>query len=33
MPVLADTMVLPEYLEETWARLEPHFRDLAGAPP
>lgn len=28
MPVIADTRVLPEYLEATWDRLAPEFADL-----
>ena len=30
MPVIADARVLPEYLEETWDYLRPHFEDLDG---
>src|SRR5262249_15118690 len=27
MPVLADLRVMPQYLDETWQRLRPHFHD------
>jgi ATP adenylyltransferase len=30
MPVLADLKVMPEHLEATWERLQPHFAALAG---
>lgn len=30
MPVLADVRVMPEYLDEAWARLQPAFADLPG---
>ncbi len=30
MPVLADTRVMPQYLDEAWATLRPHFEGLAG---
>jgi ATP adenylyltransferase len=30
MPVIANVRVMPEYLEESWARLVPHFADLPG---
>jgi ATP adenylyltransferase len=35
MPVVADVRVMPEYLDEAWTRLHPHFADLPGvkAPP
>ncbi len=29
MPVLADVRVMPEHLEETYAKLAPFFADLA----
>ncbi len=32
MPVIADVRVMPEALDETWARLEPLFRPLGAAP-
>jgi ATP adenylyltransferase len=28
MPVIGGTKVLPEYLEDTWRRLEPHFQSV-----
>jgi len=28
MPVIADVRVMPEYLDETWKRLRPHFESL-----
>ncbi len=31
MPVIADVRVMPEALDDTWARLEPLFRPLAEA--
>ncbi len=31
MPVIADVSVMPEALDDTWARLEPLFRPLADA--
>jgi ATP adenylyltransferase len=30
MPVLADTRVMPEHLDATWARLRPFFDDVPG---
>jgi ATP adenylyltransferase len=30
MPVLADVRVMPEYLDQAWARLHPAFEDLPG---
>lgn len=30
MPVLGDTRVMPEHLDESWRRLYPHFADLPG---
>ena len=30
MPVLADTRVMPEHLDATWARLRPAFDDVPG---
>ena len=30
MPVLGDVRVMPEYLDDSWKRLYPHFRDLPG---
>ena len=30
MPVLADTRVMPEHLDESWKRLVPFFADLGG---
>lgn len=30
LPVIADVRVMPEYLDETWARLYPAFSDLPG---
>lgn len=32
MPVIADVRVMPEYLDQSWQRLEPFFRDLAEEP-
>ena len=32
MPVIAGVHVMPEYLDESWQRLWPAFRDLAGDP-
>ena len=29
MPVIFDVHVMPQYLDETWARLYPYFADLA----
>jgi ATP adenylyltransferase len=29
MPVIADIRVMPEYLDETWLRLQPFFADLS----
>lgn len=29
MPVIADVRVMPEYLDETWRRLQPFFADLS----
>ena len=31
MPVIADVRVMPEYLDDAWRRLYPHFADLAGS--
>lgn len=33
MPVLADVRVMPEHLDDTWARLRPLFADLPGEHP
>ncbi len=33
MPVVADTRVMPEYLDQSWARLAPVFADLPGVHP
>lgn len=34
MPVLADVRVMPEYLDEAYVKLAPHFADLSlGGPP
>jgi ATP adenylyltransferase len=33
MPVLADVRVMPEYLDETWTKLEPLFAELPGTHP
>ncbi len=33
MPVLADVHVMPEHLDETWAKLAPAFADLPGKHP
>jgi ATP adenylyltransferase len=33
MPVIADTRVMPEYLDASWARLAPLFADLPGEHP
>ena len=33
MPVLADVRVMPEHLDDTWARLSPLFADLPGEHP
>lgn len=30
MPVIADVRVMPEYLDDAWAHLYPHFADLPG---
>ena len=30
MPVVADTRIMPEYLDEAWKRLAPFFADVAG---
>jgi ATP adenylyltransferase len=30
MPVLSDTRVMPEYLDDAWCRLYPSFADLPG---
>ncbi len=30
MPVVADTRIMPEYLDESWQRLMPFFADLPG---
>jgi ATP adenylyltransferase len=30
MPVVSDVRVMPEYLDEAWRRLYPHFADLPG---
>ncbi len=30
MPVVADVRIMPEYLDEAWARLHPCFADLPG---
>ena len=32
MPVIADVRVMPEYLDETWLRLQPFFSDLSKEP-
>jgi ATP adenylyltransferase len=32
MPVIADTAVMPQYLEATWAQLAPEFADLSRDP-
>lgn len=31
MPVIADVRVMPEYLDDAWAHLQPAFADLPGA--
>ena len=31
MPVIADVRIMPQYLDEAWARLYPAFADLPGA--
>mgnify|MGYP001174004108 CR=1 FL=1 len=33
MPVIADVRVMPQYLDETYERLRPHFADLPGVSP
>ena len=33
MPIMADVRVMPEYLDQTWQRLAPHFSDLEGQHP
>jgi ATP adenylyltransferase len=33
MPVVADTRVMPEYLDASWLRLAPFFADLPGEHP
>ena len=33
MPVIAGVRVMPEYLDESWARLAPLFADLPGLHP
>jgi ATP adenylyltransferase len=33
MPVVADTRVMPEYLDQSWLRLVPFFADLPGEHP
>jgi ATP adenylyltransferase len=33
MPVIADTRVMPEYLDQSWLRLRPFFDDLPGEHP
>jgi ATP adenylyltransferase len=33
MPVVADTRVMPEYLDQSWLRLLPFFADLPGVHP
>jgi ATP adenylyltransferase len=33
MPVVADVRVMPEYLDASWARLQPFFADLPGEHP
>jgi ATP adenylyltransferase len=33
MPVLADVHVMPEHLDETWAKLAPAFEDVPGKHP
>ncbi len=33
MPVIAGPHVIPEYLDQSWARLEPFFADLPGQHP
>jgi ATP adenylyltransferase len=30
MPVIANVRVMPEYLDDAWCRLYPHFTDLEG---
>lgn len=30
MPVIADVRVMPEYLDQAWTHLYPHFADLPG---
>jgi ATP adenylyltransferase len=30
MPVVADLRVMPEYLDDAWRRLYPHFADVPG---
>jgi ATP adenylyltransferase len=30
MPVIGDVRVMPEYLDDSWRRLYPHFEDLPG---
>ena len=32
MPVIGDVRVMPDYLDQTWVRLEPFFADLRKAP-
>jgi ATP adenylyltransferase len=33
MPVVADMRVMPEYLDDSWRRLQPFFADLTGEHP
>ncbi len=33
MPVINDVRVMPEYLDDSWQRLVPHFADLPGRHP
>jgi ATP adenylyltransferase len=33
MPVIADTRIMPEYLDQSWLRLLPFFADLPGEHP
>src|SRR5690606_41886500 len=33
MPVIADVRVMPQYLDETYRRLPPHFAHLPGLSP
>ena len=33
MPVVADVRAMPEYLDDSWKRLVPHFADLPGQHP